>query len=145
MSREGRAAHAALPDESDDAEDRLMMRKVHSTRSKRDDRGVVALELVLVAPFLIALIFSIASFGAFFSKKVDVTSAARDAARTLALRKTPTYPVGMTVVGTPTTCAPGDNTNNASVTLTASYTFSIPLVPLGTKTITATGTMRCGG
>ncbi len=120
------------------------MRNSHSNRSKRDDRGVVALELVLVFPFLVALIFSIASFGAFFSKKVDVTSAARDAARTLALRGTPTYPAGMTPSGV-VTCAAGDTTSNASVTLTASYTFSIPLIPLGTKPITATGTMRCGG
>lgn len=120
------------------------MRSFHRNHSKRDDQGVVAIEFVLVAPFLIALIFSIASFGIFFSKKVDVTSAARDAARTLALRGTPTYPPGMTASAI-TTCAPGDTTNNASVTLTATYTFSIPFIPLGTRTMTATGTMRCGG
>lgn len=120
------------------------MRTSHRTGNRRDDQGVVALEMVLVAPFLIALIFTIASFGAFFSRKVEVTSAARDAARTLALRGTPTYPSSMTPSGV-VTCAAGDNTNNASVTLTANYTFSIPFIPLGTKTITATGTMRCGG
>ena len=127
------------------------MQGSHSTRRKRDDRGVVALELVLVAPFLIALIFVIASFGAFFSRKVEVTSAARDAARTLALRGTPTYPAGMTPSAV-VTCAAGDTTNNASVTLTASYTFSLPppildKLPIlnGPKPITAEGTMRCGG
>jgi Flp pilus assembly protein TadG len=123
------------------------MRTLHrarSTRSDSRDRGVVAIEFVLVAPFLVALIVAIASFGAYFSQKVDVTSAARDAARTLALRKTPTYPSGMTASSV-TTCAAGDTTNNASVTLTATYTFSIPFVPIGTKTISATGTMRCGG
>lgn len=120
------------------------MRTFDNIQSKRDDRGVVALEFVLVAPFLIALLFAIASFGIFFSKQVDVTSAARDAARTLALRGTPTYPPGMTPSAV-TTCAPGDTTSNASVTLTATYTFSIPFISLGTKTITATGTMRCGG
>ncbi|HZX56982.1 MAG TPA: TadE/TadG family type IV pilus assembly protein [Ilumatobacteraceae bacterium] len=112
--------------------------------SKHDDQGVVALEFVLVAPFLIALIFAIASFGLFFSNKVDVTSTARDAARTLALRQTPTYPTGMTASGV-VTCPAGNSTSNASVTVTSSYTFSIPFIPLGTKTITATGTMRCGG
>ena len=120
------------------------MHKSQSTRRQHDDRGVVALELVLVAPFLIALIFAIGSFGAFFSKKVDVTSAARDAARTLALRGAPSYPAGMTPSGI-VTCAADDTLSNASVTLTASYTFSIPFIPLGTKPITATGTMRCGG
>jgi Flp pilus assembly protein TadG len=97
-----------------------------------------------VFPLLFALLMAIASFGIFFSKKVDVTSASRDAARTLALRGTPTYPAGMTPSNV-VTCPAGNTTSNASVTLTANYTFSIPFIPLGTKTITATGTMRCGG
>jgi hypothetical protein len=42
-------------------------------------------------------------------------------------------------------CDAGDTTSNASVTLTSSYTFSIPFIPLGTKSIVAEGTMRCGG
>jgi Flp pilus assembly protein TadG len=112
-------------------------------RCKRDDRGVVALELVLVAPLLIALIITIASFGAFFSKKVEVTGAARAAARELALRRTPDY-AGFTPSGV-ATCPAGNTTSNASVTLTTNYTFSIPFISLGTQPITATGTMRCGG
>jgi Flp pilus assembly protein TadG len=120
------------------------MRKSSHPHSDIDDRGVVALEFVLIVPFLVALVFAIASFGLYFSKSVNVTSTARDAARTLALRKTPTYPSGMTPSGV-VTCAAGDTSNNSSVTLTSSYTFSIPFIPLGTKTITATGTMRCGG
>jgi Flp pilus assembly protein TadG len=112
--------------------------------TERDDQGVVAIEFVLIAPFLFALLVALASFGVFFSKKVEVNEAARDAARTLALRGTPTYPSGMTASDV-VTCAPGDTVNNASVTLTMDYTFAIPLIDLGTKTITATGTMRCGG
>ena len=124
------------------------MQNSHSTPSMRDDRGVVAIELVLVFPFLIALIFAIAQFGLYFSKNVDVASTARDAARTLALRGTPTYPSGITLdpgFPAPVTCGPGDTTSNVSVHLIASYDFSIPLIPLGTKSITAAGTMRCGG
>lgn len=124
------------------------MRPFRSPDRRTDDAtyddGVATLELVLVAPFLFALIFSIASFGVFFSKKVDVTSAARDAARSLALGKSPTYPSGMTASGV-VTCPPGNTVSNASVTLTADYTFVIPFVPLGKKSIVATGTMRCGG
>ncbi len=120
------------------------MRITPTTHRDRDDYGVVAIEFVLVVPFLIMLIFAIASFGLFFSKKVDVTSASRDAARTLALRGTPTYPSDMSPSAV-VTCPAGDNTSDASVTLTTDYTFSIPFIPLGTKTITATGTMRCGG
>ena len=122
------------------------MRTSRTTFGDRKDEGAAALEFVLVVPFLVALVFAIVQFGLFFSNKVEVTSTARDAARTLALRGTPTYPAGMTpVAGTVRTCAAGDTDNNASVTLTSTYTFSIPFIPLGTKAITATGTMRCGG
>jgi Flp pilus assembly protein TadG len=114
------------------------------TAQSSRDRGVAAIEFVLVLPLLVALLFAIASFGVFFSRKVEVTSAARDAARTLALGGTPTYPSGMTASGV-VTCPPGNTTSNASVTLTTDYTFSVPFIPLGTRTITATGTMRCGG
>lgn len=109
-----------------------------------DDDGVVAIELVLVMPFLVAILVAIASFGGYFSRQVEVTSAARDAARTLALRGTPSYPAGVTVSGV-STCPAGNNTSDASVTLSYDYTFAIPFVPLGTRTITATGRMRCGG
>src|SRR4051795_1189763 len=102
--------------------DRAIMPNSPTIHSKHDDQGVVALEFVLVAPFLIALIFAIASFGLFFSNKVDVTSTARDAARTLALRQTPTYPTGMigSIVGSP--CAAGDTDHNVTVNVTTTYT-----------------------
>jgi Flp pilus assembly protein TadG len=133
---QGRAAQAVPP--------QGIMRNLPNPHKKRDDRGAVAIEFVLVAPFLLALVFAIAQFGLYFSKSVDVASTARDAARTLALRGTPTYPAGMTSSGV-VTCAAGDTTSNSSVTVSSSYTFSIPFIPLGTKTVTATGTMRCGG
>jgi Flp pilus assembly protein TadG len=123
------------------------MPSFHPTRARHDDEGVVAIEFVLVAPFLIALIFTIAQFGLFFSKKVETESTARDAARTLALggpSAVVTTPSGWTATGV-AKCATGDTTNNATVTFSRNYTFSIPFIPLGTKAITATGKMRCGG
>lgn len=111
------------------------------------DRGVVALEFVLIVPLLLALVMTIVQFGLFFNKKVDVTSSARQAARTLALGATPTYPTGMTASGV-YLCTAADRaagSKNATVTLSASYTFSIPFVPLGTKTASATASFRCGG
>ena len=124
------------------------MRTSYCTRSKRDDQGVVALEFVLVAPILFALIFTIAQFGIFFSRQVETESTARDAARTLAIggpTAVVTAPAGWTVTGV-VKCATGDTSSNATVTFSRTYTFSIsPFLPLGTKTITATGKMRCGG
>jgi len=123
------------------------MPKTQRGNDQSRDRGVVALEFVLIAPFLFALIMTIAQFGIYFSRKVETESTARDAARTLALGG-PSAPVvvpaGWTATGV-VRCAAGDTTNNAMVTFTRSYTFSIPGVPLGTKSITATGKMRCGG
>jgi Flp pilus assembly protein TadG len=118
---------------------------------RRDDHGVVAIELVLVAPFLLALIFAIASFGLWFSKEVQVTGDARDVARALALRD-PNWnnaskrPSGASIQSF-TPCAAGDTTNNASVTLTynGSALISIPGIPLSPPAITSTETMRCGG
>lgn len=121
------------------------MRNQAHKRARTDDRGLVAIEFVLIFPVLLALFVGIGSFGAYFNKKIDVTSASRDGARSLALRQTVvTYPTGMTPSAV-VTCAAGDNTSNASVTLTASYVFSIPFLLNETRSVTATGTMRCGG
>lgn len=126
------------------------MRKSHSNRSRHDDRGVVALEFVLVAPFLIALIFSIAHFGLFFAKTVDVESEARNQARILALdpAKTPaalSLPTGITLDPAKTSVGCGGVSPDAKVYLKSDYTFSIPFISLGTKAIKAEGLMRCGG
>jgi Flp pilus assembly protein TadG len=122
-----------------------------STHRNSDDRGVVAIEFVLVAPFLIALIFSIAQFGIFYAKKVEVESAARDAARTLALSPgmapSAAVPPGMTLDTTKTNvgCVAGNTTSDARINLASNYAFSIPGLPIGTKTIRVEGKMRCGG
>ena len=124
------------------------MRNSHPTDLTSDDSGAVALEFVLVFPFLIALVLLIGQFGDFFSKKVDVTSAARDGARSVALGFQPTTPQGMTVT-VDRQCTAGDTVSNAevTVTLTGGYDFSLPIanIVLGNKPITAKGTMRCGG
>lgn len=125
------------------------MRNSEGTQSELDDRGVVAIEFVFIFPFLVALIMTIAQFGIFFSRQVQTESTAQDAARTLAIggpSAVVTVPAGWTLVSFQKCTVPGDTTSNATVTFSRSYTFSIsPLLPLGTKTITATGKMRCGG
>ena len=44
---------------------------------------------------------------------------------------------------TQTPC-PATGDGQATVVVTETFTFGIPFVPLGTKTLTATGVMRCG-
>ena len=122
-----------------------------SAHMNDDDRGVVALEFVLVAPILIALIFSIAQFGVFYARKVEVESAARDAARTLALSPgmapAAAVPPGMTLDSSKTNvgCVEGNTTSDARVNLVSDFVFSIPGIPVATKTIRVEGKMRCGG
>jgi hypothetical protein len=99
----------------------------------------------------VALIFAIASFGLWFSKKNEVTGDARNVARAIALGGaswTPpaSLPSGASVLSY-TTCPAGDTTDNASVTLTynGSALISVPGIPLSPPTITSTASFRCGG
>src|SRR6478735_6357659 len=57
----------------------------HSHRA-RNDRGVVAIELVLVMPLIIALISCIITLAGPYQTKSRVVGAARDYARVLALK-----------------------------------------------------------
>ena len=60
-----------------------------SLRSQRDDRGVVALEVVLVMPILLMLIIGTVVLGNFLNLKTQTSGLARDGARDAALRQTP--------------------------------------------------------
>lgn len=57
-----------------------------SLRSHRDDQGVVALELVLVMPIIVALLACSITVAGLFQTKSRVVGAARDGARALALQ-----------------------------------------------------------
>ena len=60
--------------------------------SKRNDQGVVAIELVLIMPFIIVLIVCIIALAGLFSTKSRVVGAARDGARSLSLKPGVTSP-----------------------------------------------------
>jgi TadE-like protein len=113
-------------------------------RSQRDDRGVVALELVLVVPILIMLIIGVVVLGNALSVKTQTIGLARDGARAASLGQA--MPAGTSIVGTP--CPnPSDPTRSVTVSATTNVSLrSIPFVPtLLPATITETVTMRCGG
>ena len=116
-----------------------------SLRSHRDDdRGVVALELVLAMPFLLMLIIGAVVLGSFLSVKTQTVGLARDGARAAALRLT--LPAGTSVVGT--TCPnPTDSTKSVTVQAITNVSLrDIPFTPIVLPaTITETVTMRCGG
>ena len=119
------------------------------------DRGAVMVELAFVLPILVTLLVGIVQFGGAYSARMSIQGAAREGARCLALKE-----VGCTVSGMvngakgSATLATTPFTNDktcpnvdgyATVTVYATYTFSIPFVGgLGTKTFTSSASMRCG-
>ena len=113
-------------------------------QSQRDDRGVVALELVLALPVLLMLIIGAVVLGNFLSVKTQTVGLARDGARAAALRQT--LPAGTSVVGA--ACPnPADPTRFVTVQAVKTVSLrSIPFLPsVLPETITETVTMRCGG
>jgi Flp pilus assembly protein TadG len=118
-------------------------------RSHRDDRGVVALEFVLILPCFLMLIFGIVVMGNLLRQKTQTSGFARDAARNAALRialPANTSDTTYAVVGT--ACPnPSDTTKFVTVQVTQNVTLrSIPFLPdFLPATITESVTMRCGG
>jgi Flp pilus assembly protein TadG len=115
-------------------------------RIRRDDRGVVALEVVLAMPILIMLIIGTVVLGNFLRLQAQATGEARDGARDAALGHAPRF-------GTITAGGCGDGkTPDDWVTVTVTKTVDLDSVPLFPddvlplpNTITETVTMRCGG
>ena len=118
----------------------------YSSHSQDDDRGVVALELVLAIPALLMLIIGSVVLGNFLSIKTQTVGLARDGARAAALSQ-PLPAQTKIVVGT--ACpSPTDPTKFVTVEAVKTVSLrSIPLLPvtLLPGTITETVTMRCGG
>jgi len=116
----------------------------HSVRTQRDDRGVVALEVVLAVPVLIMLIIGVVVLGNALSVKTQTVGLARDGARAAALGQP--LPAGTSIVGGGCP-APADPTSSVTVAATSTLSLrSIPFLPaLLPETIEETVTMRCGG
>ena len=113
--------------------------------SRRDDRGVVALEVVLAMPILLMLIIGTVVLGNFFSIKTQTTGLARDGARAASLNLALPDETSIVGAGCPT---PADSNKFVTVQATKNVNLrSFPLVPVDflPATITETVTMRCGG
>jgi Flp pilus assembly protein TadG len=122
----------------------------------REDRGAVAVEFALVLPMLVALLLGIMEFGLMYNGQISVTSAAREAARTMAVTNdaaaarnaaraaAPSLTPGLTnaeIAITPVTCTPG-----ATARITISHPFGSITRFFGPGvTLTGRAAMRCGG
>ena len=135
----------------------------HRKPHARDDRGVVAIELVLVMPIIIALIGCIIGLAGLYSTKSRVVGAARDGARALALKPGVASPSadpnpsdGITVtldLDSPASAYCPALTNPAYQTATPpavrakatkNYTVTVPFIGTWTKDVTEKATMPCG-
>ena len=119
---------------------------------ERYDGGAVLVEFALVLPILLVLLVGIIEFGRAYNTTVSMQGAARERARELALRRSAAEVEAAVRNAAPSveidaiaqTPCPAAGDGEAEVLVTEDFTFGIPFVPLGTKTLTATGVMRCG-
>ena len=128
-------------------------------RHARNDRGVVALELVLVMPLIIVLIVCSITLAGLFQTKTRVAGAARDGARALAIKPLPATANpdtnstdGITVVLDSALCpmltdplyqtaTPPKVTAEATTT----YTVKVPFIGFESDVnVTEKATMPCG-
>ena len=117
----------------------------------RDDRGAAMVEFAIVLPLLIMLLMGIIEFGRAYNTQISIQAAAREGARELALHQSSSdvdarvRAAAPSVTSISQTPCPATGDGQAKVVVSENFTFGIPFVPsLGTKTLKATGVMRCG-
>jgi Flp pilus assembly protein TadG len=139
------------------------MTRARARRRDRRDGGAVAVELALVLPVLLLVVFGVIDFGRMLNAQIQLTQAAREGARWAALgqsgvpaRVTAAAPglspaPSSSVTGCPTNPSPGQN---ATVTATYTFNFVTPFGAIssllggssyGTMTLSSTAVFRCGG
>ena len=129
-------------------------------KSNTNERGAAAVELALILPLLLLILFGIMEFGRAYNVQVSLTQAAREGARYAAvhyqegglnvsgaaLSAAPALDgLGVTVTDNASSCAPGSNVNvTTSVSLPSLTGFldGIGIFPLN---LSGVGVMRCGG
>lgn len=136
-------------------------------KAKQKERGAVAVEMAIVLPVLLLILFGIIEFGRVLNVQVSLTEAAREGARNAAIhyndssldvtgtaqRAAPSLSgLGMTVTSNVGTCSssPGSNVTVTTRVSLPSLTgfldgglFGVPgIFPLA---MTGVGVMRCGG
>ena len=135
------------------------MQDVRSGRGR--EHGAAAVELALVLPIIMVLVFGIVQFGFYYNATIELSGAAREGARSMAIDKTTATAQTVAkaaaanscqVASDPCTVAVSTATNTCpagtDVTVTVSrsdYTIDIPFVPKTTVGIQGKAVMRCGG
>lgn len=130
------------------------MKKTRNKSTDSKSRGAVAVEFALVAPLLLALVTGIVEFANAYNAQISVTQAAREAARTMAVKNSQPDAKAAAVAGAPGlnsgafvyTFSPTACTPDATMKVTISYTSATLTGLFGSSvTLTGVGAMRCGG
>jgi Flp pilus assembly protein TadG len=124
----------------------------HRVRNTERDRGAAAVEMALILPLLLLIVFGLIDFGRLFYSQITITSAAREGARVSALGRPGSVPTVVATAATPlsgvngavTVGCPATVTGDVSTTVVASYTFHF-ITPVGAIARLFTGGSTVGG
>jgi Flp pilus assembly protein TadG len=125
------------------------MKSHRNEMSSTDDRGAIIVEFALIVPILLVLLVGIINFGQAYNTQIAVQGAAREGARALALGNSAVDAVNASgvdaiSVSSQSGCPDGASDAYATVTTSKDFTFRIPFLSIGTRTLTGTASMRCG-
>jgi Flp pilus assembly protein TadG len=111
-------------------------------------------EFALIVPLLLILLLGVIEFGRAYNTQIALQGAAREGARALALGGSASAAVAdahglpdsvVVSTATPRTCAvPPKPDTYATVRTSTNFTFGIPFIPLGSISLSAEASMRCG-
>jgi Flp pilus assembly protein TadG len=122
----------------------------------RNESGAAAVEFALVVPLLLLLLLGIIEFGRVFNAQMQVTAAAREAARVMAIQKQADLSIATAIADTPgltpaltsgqVVVAPGSCTTSTDATVTVTYSLRLVAGLFGSSVpLTGRAVMRCGG
>lgn len=122
-------------------------------RHQRRERGAVAVELGLLLPILLGIIFAIIDFGRAFDAKQALTHATREGVREYAVSQDQSDGVaafwdGVTSLDTTrvSVSVPSDGcVTGQAVEVTATYDFEFLALPFASIQLDSTAVMQCGG
>jgi Flp pilus assembly protein TadG len=133
-----------------------MIRKALTPRNRLAEResGAAMVEMAIVLPLLLLLVFGIIELGRLYNSQVTLTHAAREGIRDYVIFEDPlqaediarqavsaTFDPAPMVITT-SACDPGDPT---TMTITYPFNLRIPFFGDNIVTIVTEGVMRCGG
>ena len=131
-----------------------------TTTGLRGERGATAVEFAFIVPLLIVLVLGIAEFGRAFQVSGQLSAAAREGVRVMALQNDPAAArnavrtaapaldpavTNAQIVITPASC-PATGTTSTTVRVTVTYPMPFLTTFFGDGVdLTGTGVMRCNG